>query len=412
MPAMPSAIATAALFGSSPTLPAAASSDTLHALTGLFVLFVGAKLGEEVARRLGQPGVLGELAGGFIVGPHALGFVTPDAAAMLLAELGVIVLLFSVGLEVQTDQLLAVGRPAVATAVVGMVLPIAVASGLMLAIGTDAAPSAFVGLALAATSIGITSRVLADMGLLQRSFARVILGAAIVDDILVLVLIGIMAGVVEGDLSASTLLVVVAAVGLLLLGCAAARRARGLPREVFTWWLFADTPLAPAFILMLLGALVAASIGLAAIIGAFVVGLIIAETEARHELEVEVRSLATIFAPFFFAVTGAQLDLGALLAPELLGLALALGAVGIATKVAGGLAGAAPIGRAGALAVGIGMVPRGEVGIVVANLGLASGLVSDELFSVILVAVVLTTVAAPLLLAPTARAAARAETGT
>lgn len=402
-------IATAALFSSVSTPLAAASTDTLHELTGLLLLFVGAKLGEEVARRLGQPGVIGELAGGFVVGPHALGLVTPDTAATLLAELGVVVLLFSVGLEVRADQLVAVGRPAILTAVIAMVLPIGAAGSLMLAVGTEPAPAAFVGLALAATSIGITSRVLAERGLLQQRFARVILGAAIADDVLVLVLIGVVSGIVDGDLSASTVLLVVAAVGLLLLGFAAARRARGLRREVFTWWLFADTPLAPAFIIMLVGALIAAWIGLAAIIGAFVAGLIVAETEARHELESEMRSLATVFTPFFFAVTGAQLNLGALFDPGLAFLAVALGVLGVVTKVVGGLLGAAPIGWAGALAVGIGMAPRGEVGIVVANLALANGVVSDDLFSVVLIAVVLTTIAAPLLLVPAARAAARAQ---
>ena len=110
------------------------------------------------------------------------------------------------------------------------------------------------------------------------------------------------------DLSASTLLVAVAAVGLIGLGFAAARRARGLRREVFTWPMFADTPLVPSFILMFALALLSAAIGLAAIIGAFVAGLIVAETEARDELEHEIRPLALIFTPFFFAVTGAQLD--------------------------------------------------------------------------------------------------------
>jgi Kef-type K+ transport system membrane component KefB len=364
----------------------------------LFLLFVGAKAGEEVARRLGQPAVVGELVGGFLVGPGALALAVPGETAFVLAEIGVVILLFTVGLEVRLDDPLAVGRPAVLTALIAMILPIIAGTGIALGIGTDLFPSIFVGLALAATSIGITSRVLSEMGVLDRSFARVVLGAAVIDDVLALIAIGIVSGAAEGDVSASTIFVAVAALGLVGLGFAAARRARGLRREVFTWPLFADTPLVPAFILMFGVALISAGIGLAAIIGAFVAGLIVAETEARDELEHEMRPLSLIFTPFFFAVTGAQVDLSALLDPQVALLALGLTAAGVVTKAAGGLVGARELGRWSSATVGFGMVPRGEVGIVVANLGLAAGLLSAALFSAVLVAVVLTTVVAPYLL--------------
>jgi Kef-type K+ transport system membrane component KefB len=269
---------------------------------------------------------------------------------------------------------------------------------IALGIGSELSTAAFVGLALAATSIGITSRVLADLGVLDQTFARVVLGAAVIDDVLALILIGLVSGFAEGDLSESTLFVAVAAVALVVLGFAAARRARGLSREAFTWPLFADTPLVPSFILMFALALVSAAIGLAAIIGAFVAGLIVAETEAQDELEHEIRPLALVFTPFFFAVTGAQLDLSSLAEPTVAGLTVLLAIVGVVTKAAGGILGAWSIGRWGAAAVGAGMVPRGEVGIVVANLGLAAGLLDPGLFSSVLLAVVLTTVVAPYLL--------------
>jgi Kef-type K+ transport system membrane component KefB len=393
-------------------LAPAAAGAPLDVLLGVFLLFLGAKFGEEVARRLRQPAVVGELFGGFLVGPHALNLVTPGETADVLAEIGVVILLFTVGLEVRLDDLLAVGRSAVLTAVSAMILPFVAAGGIVLAIGEPGSTAAFVGLAFAATSIGITSRVLADMGVLDREFARVVLGAAVIDDILALIAIGLVSGTVSGDLSASTLLVAVSAVGLVGLGLAAARRARGLSRDVFTWPLFADTPLVPAFMVMFALALVSAAIGLAAIIGAFVAGLIVAETEARDELEHEMSPLGQIFIPFFFAVTGAQLDLGVLLDPAVALLAAGLGVAGVLTKVAGGLFGARSLGRWSGLAVGSGMVPRGEVGIVVANLGLAAGLLGPALFSTVLVAVILTTIAAPYLLAITVpRAAAEVARG-
>ena len=393
----------AGLLPGAPTGPippaAGADAEVLGILASLFVLLVGAKIGEEVLRRLGQPGVIGELLGGFVVGPFALGLVTPGDTELVFAEIGVVVLLFSVGLEVRTDDLFAVGRPAVLTAMVAMALPIVAGFAIALMIGEPVIASLFVGLALAATSIGITSKVLRDMGVLDRGFARVIIGAALVDDILALVLIGLVAGIAEGSVSASTLLVGVAGVGLVVLGFLAARRARGLPSAVFTWPKFADTPLLPAFLLMLLVALLAAAIGLAAIIGAFVAGLIIAETEAREEVEHDIRPLSAIFTPFFFAVTGAQLDLSKLLDPSVAVLAVLLAVIGVLTKALGGVIGARSLGRWGSVAVGFGMVPRGEVGIVVANLALVTGAIDEALFAALMVAVVLTTVVAPYLLA-------------
>lgn len=395
----PSILAAIAPIGAAPRLDPAAGTASFDVLLGVFILFVGAKLGEEVARRLGQPAVVGELLGGFLVGPFALGLVTPGETANVLAEIGVVILLFSVGLEVRLDDLLAVGRPAILTALIAMVLPLAIGIGIGLAAGEMLATAAFVGLALAATSIGITSRVLSEMNVISRPFARVILGAAVIDDVLALILIGLVSGAAEGDLSASTFFVAIAAVGLVVLGFAAARHARGLSRDVFTWPLFADSPLVPAFIVMFALALVATWIGLAAIIGAFVAGLIVAETEAREELEHEMKPLGLIFIPFFFAVTGAQLDLGALLDPRVAILALILGVAGVLTKAVGGILGARSLGKWSSVAVGSGMVPRGEVGVVVATLGLTTGLLTTDLFSTVLVAVIGTTIAAPYLLA-------------
>lgn len=395
------------LLASSP--PGVGAGGTLEIIVGLFVLILGAKLGEEVFRRLGQPGVVGELAGGFLVGPYALGLVVPGETATTLAEIGVVILMFSVGIEIKTDQLLQVGRAALVTAVLGVVFPIAAGAAYALATGEAPTTAAFVGLALAATSIGITSRVLAEMGVLHRTFSRIIIGAAVIDDVLALILIGIVSGAAEGDLSIATLGLVVAAVGFVVLGFAIARRAHRVKREAFMWPLFADTPLVPAFLLMLALAILAGLIGLAAIIGAFVAGLIIAETEAQDEIEHEIKPLASIFTPIFFAVTGAQVDLGALLDPQLAIAALVLAVIGIATKVVGGVIATWSTGRWSALTVGVGMAPRGEVGIVVAGLGLSLGLLTPALFSVLLVAVVLTTVFAPIMLNITIPRAVAAE---
>jgi len=252
------------------------------ALFSLFVLFLAAKIGEEIFRRIGQPGVIGELLGGFVVGPYALGLAEVTLNAQIFAELGVVILLFVVGLEVRIDDLFAVGPMALAVGVVGFVLPIVAGIAAGMVIDGDIMSAAIIGLALAATSIGITSRVLAELGVLDRAFSRVILGAAIVDDILALLAIGVVSGLAGGELGVDTLLVLVAGVVFVVVGLALAPLGRRIPREVFMWPRFADTPVVPVFIVMFSGALLAQVVGLAAIIGAFVVGLIIAETPAKR----------------------------------------------------------------------------------------------------------------------------------
>ncbi len=162
--------------------------------------------------------------------------------------------------------------------------------------------------------------------------------------------------------------------------------------------MFADTPVVPVFIIMFAGALLAQFVGLAAIIGAFVVGLFIAETPVREEVEHGFRSLLGIFAPFFFAVTGANIDMSALLQPDLLIIVLVLAVMGVLTKLVGGIIGSWKLGKWNSVVVGVGMSPRGEVGIVVSALGLSLALISQEVYAVLLAAVILTTLVAPVML--------------
>jgi Kef-type K+ transport system membrane component KefB len=379
------------------------------ALLSLFILFLAAKIGEEVFRRIKQPGVIGELLGGFLVGPFALGLAHVTLTAEVFAELGVVILLFTVGLEVRLDDLLKVGPMAIAVGSIGFILPIIAGLAIGLAIGEDVLPAALMGLALAATSIGITSRVLAELGVLDRAFSRVILGAAIVDDILALLAIGVLSGLAEGELGVDTVLTLGAGLAFVAIGLALAPLGRRLPRKIFVWPKFADTPVVPVFIIMFAGALLAQFVGLAAIIGAFVVGLFIAETPVREEVEHGFRPLLGIFAPFFFAVTGAHIDLSALLQPDLLVIVLVLTAMGILTKLVGGIVGSWRLGKWNSIVVGVGMSPRGEVGIVVAALGLSLALIGQEIYAVLLAAVILTTLVAPVMLQWAIPHATRAE---
>ncbi len=396
MPLLPQLpLADGLIFSSGSVVEGTPFADTMFSL---FILFFAAKVGEEIFRRINQPGVIGELLGGFIVGPFALGLADVSITAEVFAELGVVILLFTVGLEVRIDELLAVGPMAIAVGIIGFILPLIAGTVIGLALADDVLQAALIGLALAATSIGITSRVLAEMGVLDRTFSRVILGAAIVDDILALLAIGLLSSFAEGELGLDTLLTLVAGLAFVGIGLALAPLGRRLPRKFFVWPRFADTPVVPVFIMMFAGALLAQFVGLAAIIGAFVVGLMIAETTVREEVEHGFRSLLGIFAPFFFAVTGANIDISALMRPDLLVIVVVLTVMGVVTKLLGGVAGSFRLGAWNSVVVGLGMSPRGEVGIVVSALGLSLGLITRDIYAVLLAAVILTTLVAPFML--------------
>jgi Kef-type K+ transport system membrane component KefB len=391
-------------------MPLAASSGVAAALTDLFIVLLAAKLGDELFRRMRQPTIVGEILAGVLVGPAVLGFVEPGEVLEVFAELGVVFLLFWVGLETRLSDLREVGGTAVSVGALGVAIPFAGGVGLGAGLGESTATSLFLGAALVATSVGITSAVLLELGVLERRASRTILGAAIVDDILALLLVAVAAGVaaeggVDVDSIAVTAAVALAFVAFVALGGTKLLQARPAllhaPR-------FSESPLLPAVIVCLGLAAFAAQIGLAAIIGAFLAGMVIAETRDQHPIEEEVAPLYAFFPPFFFAFIGLELSLGALGSADTLLLLAGVTALAIATKLAGAYLGARRLGRRDAAFVGVGMVPRGEVGIIVAGIGNATGTIDAELFAVIVAMSVLTTLVVPPVLrrlAPDARAA-------
>ncbi|HEX6229314.1 MAG TPA: cation:proton antiporter [Solirubrobacterales bacterium] len=361
---------------------------------------LAAKLGDEIFKRIGQPAIVGEILAGVVVGPSVLGFVEVGEVLEIFAELGVIFLLFWVGLETRVSEMWAVGRTALSVGVAGVALPFAGGIALGLALGESTGTSVFLGAALAATSVGITSAVLIDLGMIRTRAARTVLGAAIIDDILALILVAVATGIAaEGGLDAIELLVViglaVAFVAFFSLGGTQlmARRPQILhePR-------FSESPLLPAVILCLGVAAFAAQIGLAAIIGAFLAGLMVAETKEQHPIEDEVAPLYAFFPPFFFAFIGIELDLDALLDGETLALLALVTGLAAATKLLGAWLGARGMEGREPWIVAVGMIPRGEVGIIVASIGAAAGVVDAQLFAVVVGMSILTTIAVPPLL--------------
>ncbi|HEY4767503.1 MAG TPA: cation:proton antiporter [Candidatus Limnocylindria bacterium] len=378
-------------------------------LTQLFVVLLAAKIGEEIFKRIGQPALVGEILGGVLVGPAVLGIyrVTPETE--LFAEIGVVLLLFQVGVETRIGDLLRVGGTAASVGVMGVILPMGGGLALGAVLGYPIEVSVFLGAALTATSVGITARVLDDLGAMASQSGRVILGAAVIDDVLAMLILAFASGLAAGSVSAGQLATLVglagAFIGIVLLVGTRVLRTRP---SILTDPEFAATPFLPGMILMLGLAALAALIGLAAIIGAFLAGMVVGESSERHALEEEVAPVAAFFTPFFFGFIGAQVNLAALADPLTLALLAGLTVLAVMTKFAGAFAGAIRLGRQRAALIGWGMVPRGEVGIVVAGLGLGAGAISSHLYSVVVGMAVLTTLMVPPLMAPLVR---RAEPG-
>lgn len=378
-------------------------------LTQLFVVLLAAKIGDEIFKRMGQPALVGEILGGVLVGPAVLGIyrVTPETE--LFAEIGVVLLLFQVGVETRIGDLLRVGGTAASVGVMGVILPMGGGLALGAVLGYPIEVSVFLGAALTATSVGITARVLDDLGAMASQSGRVILGAAVIDDVLAMLIMAFASGLAAGSVSAGQLATLVglagAFIGIVLLVGTRVLRTRP---SILTDPEFAATPFLPGMILMLGLAALAALIGLAAIIGAFLAGMVVGESSERHALEEEVAPVAAFFTPFFFGFIGAQVNLAALADPLTLALLAGLTVLAVMTKFAGAFAGAIRLGRQRAALIGWGMVPRGEVGIVVAGLGLGAGAISSQLYSVVVGMAVLTTLMVPPLMAPLVR---RAEPG-
>lgn len=366
-------------------------------LLELFLVFVAAQVGAEVAQRLGLPAVVGEITAGCIIGASVLGWVKVDAPLEVLAEIGAVFLLFAVGLETRVDELKQVGRVATLVGISGVALPFVLGILWAVLIGNDIPRSMFVGAAFVATSAGITARVLQDLGVLQRTESRVILGAAVIDDILAMLLLGVVTSLQNGaEVNLVNLLVVfIQAVGFIAVIAVVGARIMRHTSPLLQAPINPLSPLTISLALCLGLAVAAAYLGLAAIIGAFLAGMIASETEHRETLTVQLRPISAFLVPFFFVVTGAKINLIELSSLSALSMLASVTLLALAGKFFGcGLA-ALSLGRQSATIVGVGMIPRGEVGIIVAGLGLHAGVLSDTLYAIIIAMSLLTSVLTP-----------------
>ncbi len=405
-------------------------------LLSLVVVYIASKLGGEVCTKFDLPPVLGELVAGVLVGISALNvlifpgadsdasrslimqvlqitahlspadlqatFEAQSEVMTVLSELGVVILLFEIGLQSNLKELLKVGAQATIVAVVGVVTPFALGTaGLMVGFGVDAIPAIFAGAALTATSIGITAKVLSELGQLTSREGQIIVGAAVMDDVLGIIVLAVVGGLVKtGEVQVSNVLILIASAAVFLIGGIWLGRLlmpsfMGLVDRIQTRGGLLISGLIFALGLSYIGAV----IQLEAILGSFIAGLILAETEKHQELEEQVLPIADFLVPIFFIVVGARTDVSVLnpfnpANKEGLIISAFLIVVAIIGKLVTGLVvfGQPGINR---LAIGVGMIPRGEVGLVFAAYGATSGALSPALQAAIIVMVILTTFLAP-----------------
>ena len=372
-------------------------TDTL--LLEIFVIFVCAKMFAEIFERLSLPAVLGEILAGVILGPYAAALVTPTDTVASLAHIGAIFLLFTVGLETRPMELIRVGRESIRVAVAGVALPFLLGFLYMKLRHESTHESIFVAAAMVATSVGITARVLSDLHVLGTRTARIILGAAVFDDILGMIILAIVAGLVtSGGIRWWNLgLLTVEAVGFTLFvifyGSRLVRHLRPGVARMST----REAPLILALAGCLGLSVAVTRIGIAAIIGAFFAGLIFADYSSEWNLQPRVRAISEFLAPLFFFTVGARLNL-TMFNGKVVVAALVVTLLAIVSKVLGcGL----PVIREGlnaSLRVGVGMTPRGEVALIVALIGLQMKMISQTAYAIVICMAAATTFVAPPLL--------------
>ena len=372
-------------------------TDTL--LLQLFTIFVWAKVFGEVFERLTIPAVLGEILAGIVLGPYAAGIIDPSPSIISIAEIGAIFLLFTVGLETSPSDLIRLGGTSMNVAVAGILLPFAAGFAFMKITGETTHESAFVAAAMVATSVGITARVLQDLGVLRSRAARIILGAAVFDDILGMVLLAIVVSVATGGgVRWLHLGVVLAeAIGfaafMIYVGPNVVGRMKPGLQRLSTH----DAPLVLALSICMLLSVAATKIGMAAIIGAFFAGLIFSDYSPEWNLKPRVYGINEFLSPFFFFTMGARLNIH-VFSKDVIVVALVISVLALITKVVGCGAAVLHEGWSCALKVGVGMTPRGEVALIVALIGLQMNMVSQRAYAIVIFMTAVTTLVPPPLL--------------
>lgn len=375
----------------------AAAVEQTSVLLALFLILASAKVMAEVFERLRQPAVVGEILAGVIIGPSVLGWVQPSEIITIVAEVGVIFLLFTVGLETKPQAILRVGKRAFMVGTLGVVFPFVAGYGIAVWWGGSFIEAMFIGAALVATSVGITARVLGSLGLLDRQTSRIILGAAVIDDILGLIILSVVSGLGQGGID---FLAIAKTAGLailftLVVGALGSLIFKRLAPRIDNLRI-GDSLFSFGLILCLGLSVASLYFGVAAIIGAFLAGMALAEaTEGNQRVHHLTSGVTEFMVPFFLVNIGMQLNLSVFRDTSVIILAVIITVAAVITKFIGGGLGVWGMSKREMAQVGVGMIPRGEVGIVVAQIGLGMAAISQQFFASVLFMAVATTLIAP-----------------
>ncbi len=375
------------------------TQQAVHFPLTLLLVFGVAKLFANLCEAIGQPGLVGEIFAGILLGPSVLGWVQPDDVLSALAQLGVMFLLFRVGLEVKTSDFMRAGRTAFLVAVAGVVLPFLAGWACMQLAGVSRVEAVFVGAALVATSVGITAQVLSSKGLLHHPSSQIILAAAVIDDVLGLLVLALVSSMAAGHINIAALATTAALAGgfTLLVAKYGNRTLQQVIPQVERRLSVSERQFHLALVLLFALSLLATYVGVAAIVGAFLAGMALSETvdQRVHDLS---QGIGELLVPFFLASIGLHLDLAVFATRSTVILSVVILIVAVLSKFLGCALGASSLGRVDMLRVGVGMIPRGEVGMVVAQIGLSLGVINKPVYAAVVFMAIGTTLVAPPLL--------------
>ncbi len=373
-----------------------------HLVLSILIVFGSAKLLAELFERLGQPGIVGEILAGVLLGPSVLNWIEPNEVMLTLAEIGLIFLLFQVGLEIKTTELLRVGGTSAMTAIFGVVVPFFTAWGVCALWGRPRIESIFVGAAMTATSVGITAQVLAARGVLSRTASQIILGAAVIDDVLALLVLGAVSAVAHTGVNLLELILtpVFAAVFVIVVVKWGGRTASAVLRRSEGRFRIGHEAFVLTIILVFGLAALSERAGVAAITGAFLAGTAVSGV-LPEEVRKHTHGIGDLFVPFFLAGIGLTFDPGVFTNQSTVWFAALLLLTAILSKVIGCGLGSARHGFQVAKRVGLGMIPRGEFCVVSAQIGLRLKVIRPDMYAVVVFVAVATTMLAPPLIQAT-----------
>lgn len=360
----------------------------------LAIILVASKIAGDISVKLGQPSVLGKLLIGIVLGPSLLGIVNSTDILQEISQIGVILLMFIAGLETDTDELKRTGKASTYVGILGIVVPFVLSYLAGIVIGLPQIESIFLGLLLSATSVSISVQALKEMNKLKSKEGTTILGAAVIDDILVIIALAFVMSFAGGD--ANLGMVVLKKVAFFAIAILLAWKVVPWVLKKFAPLRVSEAVISAGLIICFVFALLAEYAGIAGIIGAYIAGVSISLTKYKHEVFEKVETISySIFVPVFFTSIGVTAEFAGI--TQNIGLIVILSILAILTKLIGSALGARLAGFSwgSSLGVGAAMVSRGEVALIIAAMGLESALLSKDMFAIIVIVILVTTIVTP-----------------